>query len=160
METPNSRKINHPLPTKTRDGNQKSLWENETRQINVSGESFDTEQVVDALVVGGGITGITTALLLQRQGKNCILAEAHSIGFGTTGGTTAHINTFADTTYAEVEKAFGEKEAALFAKGISDAVAQIREFVNVYKIDCDLDTKKRKKSSMSFFSVHKKPGLK
>jgi glycine/D-amino acid oxidase-like deaminating enzyme/nitrite reductase/ring-hydroxylating ferredoxin subunit len=151
-----------------RDGSQKSLWENELKKLSGNSQSTGSLRPVDVVIVGGGITGITTALLLQRQGKSCIIAEAHRIGFGTTGGTTAHINTFADTTYAEVEKDFGEKEAALFAKGISDAVAQIREFVRAYSIDCDLsaqpayvyaETKKEEKELNDLFASAQRAGV-
>ena len=58
--------------------------------------------------MGGGITGITTALLLQKAGKKCMIAEAKTIGFGTSGGTTAHLNTFMDSPYNEIEKILGK----------------------------------------------------
>src|SRR3954468_4109721 len=66
------------------------------------------EKVYDVLVVGGGVTGVTTALQLQKAGKSCIIAEAHTLCFGTTGGTTAHLNTFFDTTYDHIIRDFGE----------------------------------------------------
>jgi glycine/D-amino acid oxidase-like deaminating enzyme len=51
---------------------------------------------------------------LQKSGKKCILIEAANIGFGTTGGTTAHINNFLDTTYSEAISKFGLEDAVLF----------------------------------------------
>jgi len=81
----------------TRDGLMHSPWqmaqEATVTQQNVS------NKVYDCLIVGGGITGLTAGVLLQRAGKKVALAEAHNAGFGTTGGTSAHINTFADTTW-------------------------------------------------------------
>ncbi|MEO6499693.1 MAG: FAD-dependent oxidoreductase, partial [Mucilaginibacter sp.] len=88
-------------------------------------------------IVGGGITGLTAALLLQKSGKKTVLAEAANIGFGTTGGTTAHINTFADTTYNETESAFGEEGAKLFADAIGTGFGIIKSNVEIYGIDCD-----------------------
>ena len=67
----------------------------------------------DVIIVGGGITGISTGLLLQKAGKKCIIAEAKTIGFGTSGGTTAHLNTFMDSPYNEIAKNFGEDNAQL-----------------------------------------------
>jgi glycine/D-amino acid oxidase-like deaminating enzyme len=49
---------------------------------------------------GGSITGVTTGLLLQKTGRSVLIAEAKSIGFGTTGGgTNVHLNTSPDTSY-------------------------------------------------------------
>ncbi|MDP9047638.1 MAG: FAD-dependent oxidoreductase, partial [Bacteroidota bacterium] len=86
--------------------------------------------------------GITSALLLQKAGRKCLVVEAHSIGFGTTGGTSAHINTFADTTYSEAESAFGEEGALLFKDAINEGKNIIYENIKTYQIDCDFELKK------------------
>ena len=41
------------------------------------------------MVVGGGLTGLTTAGLLARAGKSVVVIEARHVGAGTTGGSTA-----------------------------------------------------------------------
>ena len=57
-----------------RDGARTSLW-----QANMpaypSQANTPPADVVDVLIVGGGITGITTALLLQKAGKRCVVAD-------------------------------------------------------------------------------------
>lgn len=45
----------------------------------------------DVLVVGGGITGVTLALLLAEQGRSAVLLEAGSIGSGATGNSTGNL---------------------------------------------------------------------
>jgi glycine/D-amino acid oxidase-like deaminating enzyme/nitrite reductase/ring-hydroxylating ferredoxin subunit len=125
----------------TRDGQNVSLWQRNMRLEDQNG-AFDPSFVYDALIVGAGITGITAAILLQKAGRKCVIADAHHAGYGTTGGTTAHINTFADTTYAEVEKSFSEEASKQFAKSISKSVSLISEFVDRYEIDCDYERKK------------------
>src|SRR3954467_7563464 len=45
----------------------------------------------DVLVIGGGITGVTTALLLAQQGRHVVLLEAGEIGSGTTGHSTGNL---------------------------------------------------------------------
>jgi len=127
--------------TISRDGRNQSLWQKNTPAV-AENFSFDPSQTYDALIVGAGITGITTALLLQKAGLRCIVADAHHAGYGTTGGTSAHINTFADTTYAEVEKDFSENAAKQFADSIGESVQLIRQMVETYRIDCDFEWKK------------------
>src|SRR4026207_398024 len=95
-----------------RDGALTSLWQYKMPDY-ISQNNHARNDIFDVLIVGGGITGITTALQLQKAGKKCILAEAHTIGFGTSGGTTAHLNTFMDNSYAQIEKDFGEDNAQL-----------------------------------------------
>ncbi|MBA3829654.1 MAG: FAD-dependent oxidoreductase [Taibaiella sp.] len=118
-----------------RDGEKQSLWQHGI--VDYTPVNKATDEVYDVLIVGGGITGITTALLLQSEGKRCILAEAQNLGFGTTGGTTAHINTMLDTTYAEIEKNFGEDGAKLVYRGAREAMDLIEGLNDRYRIDCD-----------------------
>ena len=66
-----------------RDGFTTSLWQTIPDYNATTSPSTDTEY--DVLIAGGGITGITTGLLLQKAGKKVVIAEAHSLCFGTTG---------------------------------------------------------------------------
>lgn len=122
-----------------RDGALESPWQKEPAAHSPG--SSGPAQVYDCLVVGGGITGMTAALLLQRAGKQIIIAEAGGIGFGTTGGTSAHINTFADTTYKEAESAFGAEGAQLFADAINEGFGLIKKHINDHQIECDFENK-------------------
>jgi glycine/D-amino acid oxidase-like deaminating enzyme/nitrite reductase/ring-hydroxylating ferredoxin subunit len=88
------------------------------------------------VVVGGGITGITTGLLLQKAGKSVLIAEARTIGFGTTGGTTAHLNTIMDHPYNEIIKKFNEEDARIVAKAALQSLDLIKRHVQEYGIDC------------------------
>ncbi|NCD68339.1 FAD-dependent oxidoreductase [Mucilaginibacter agri] len=107
----------------------------------MSSSNVESSTIYDAVVVGGGITGLTTALLLQEAGKKVVIAEAHTLGFGSTSGTSAHINTFADTTFTEAESAFGAKGAQLFADAIAEGLGLIKGYINRYGIACDYETK-------------------
>jgi glycine/D-amino acid oxidase-like deaminating enzyme/nitrite reductase/ring-hydroxylating ferredoxin subunit len=119
-----------------RDGALKSIWQQGIEQYEPT-NAWDKGQVYDLLIVGGGITGLTTALLLQSEGKKCILAEAVNIGYGTTGGTTAHLNTIADTTYDRVEKNFSEDDAKLVAASMREAIDLVEGLITKYAINCD-----------------------
>ncbi|MDQ6525728.1 FAD-dependent oxidoreductase [Nocardioides sp. LHD-245] len=47
---------------------------------------------VDDLIVGGGLTGLVTALLLVSAGRQVLLVDAHRVGGGTTGRTTGKVS--------------------------------------------------------------------
>ena len=118
-----------------RDGNNISLWQNEQAFISSrTGES--SGQIFDVIVVGGGVTGVTTAYELLKQGKKCLLIEARNLCFGTTGGTTAHLNNFFDTTYAEVASDFGKSGAQNLGRAALDALELYSKNIRELNIDC------------------------
>jgi len=121
-----------------RDGANTSIWQgNIDPYIPVN--SAAANKVYDVAIVGGGITGISTALLLQKAGKQCILFEAENICFGTTGGTTAHLNTLLDTPYSTISNNFGEKFSLLVAEAVTSAIQLIKDNINAYSIDCGFE---------------------
>lgn len=121
-----------------RDGATQSAWQQEVKRFDKP--SF-IDDIYDVAIVGGGITGITCAEKLQAANKSCIVLEACNIAYGTTGGTTAHLNTFFDCSYDEVIKKFGLSQARLLAEAGKDAIAAIKANVQKYNIDCDFEEK-------------------
>ncbi|AZI20176.1 FAD-dependent oxidoreductase [Chryseobacterium taklimakanense] len=74
-----------------RDGNHKSFWQDAQKEHH---NAKPTVNDFETIIVGAGITGISLAIELQRRGQKCLVLEKNTIGFGTTGGTTAFINNF------------------------------------------------------------------
>lgn len=154
-------------PKTNRDGSHTSLWQDTIDTISYTQEK-KAAAPYDTLIVGGGITGLTTALLLQQQGQKCLLVEAHNPGYGTTGGTTAHLNTFLDTSYPEIDSDFGEKASAQIAAAARDTINFIKNNIDVLGIDADFEFKdgylfsqneEETKTLDSIFSSSKKAGL-
>lgn len=123
-----------------RDGACTSLWQYKMPDY-VSKTKTIVDKKFDVMIVGGGVSGITTALQLQKSGLQCVVAEAHNLCFGTTGGTTAHLNNFFDTTYADIEKKFGEDSAQLIAKAANQALELYHSNIEEYNIDCNYKQK-------------------
>ncbi len=115
-----------------RDGALISLWQSTTNR-NIGSPGSETS--FDVVIVGGGITGVSTGLLLQEAGLRCAVIEANTLCFGTTGGTTAHLNTIMDTPYKTIGKNFGKEAATKVAAAAREAIGLIRENCAKYAVD-------------------------
>ncbi|MDP2891556.1 MAG: FAD-dependent oxidoreductase [Bacillota bacterium] len=112
----------------------KSLWlEERVQKFN----PLRGEQAADVAVVGGGITGLTTAYLLTRAGMNVALVEAREVSSGASGHTTAHITSQHDLVYARWIKRFGMETASLYAKANESAISTIEGIIAEERIECD-----------------------
>ncbi len=94
---------------------------------------------VDVAVVGGGITGLTTALLLARAGARVAVVEADRIASGTTGYTTAKVTSLHGLTYAQLISTHGQDRARQYADANQAAVEQVATLVDQLGIDCHFE---------------------
>src|SRR5213078_2173900 len=69
---------------------------------------LEADVETDVAVLGGGIVGVTAALLLRRQGLDVVLLEGDRVCRGATGNTTAKITAGHNLVYAGLEKRHGE----------------------------------------------------
>jgi glycine/D-amino acid oxidase-like deaminating enzyme/nitrite reductase/ring-hydroxylating ferredoxin subunit len=120
-----------------RDGNKKSFWQSNTMTEKTQIIKEKHTEHFDTIIVGAGITGITLAKELQNRGQKCLILEKGNVGFGTTGGTTAHINNFFDSSYDEVISNFGEDGAKTLAAAAKETVQYIKNNIIKYHISCE-----------------------
>ena len=100
--------------------------------------TLETDLKTDALVIGGGIAGITAAYLLKQAGKSVILVERGEIGTGETGHTTAHISYPTDMRLSDLVHKFGRNHAQAVWDAGSAATEQIATNATRAGIDCEL----------------------
>lgn len=92
---------------------------------------------VDVVIVGGGITGITSAYLLVNEGLKVALLEADKLLNGTTGHTTAKVTAQHGLIYDEFIQNIGESKAKLYYQANAEALNFIKETVDEHQINCD-----------------------
>ena len=88
-------------------------------------------------VVGGGIAGLTVALLLAEAGREVTLIEMTRIGRGATGYTTAKVTSQHGMVYGSLVSKHGEKKARAYAEANEAALALMARWVDERGIDCD-----------------------
>jgi len=106
-----------------------------------AGPSFPvpgTERAFDVLVLGGGITGLTTALLLKQHGAKVAVIEADRVGTGATGNSTAKVTALQGTMLSTITRSRGADVAAAYADQSLAGVEMVATLVAELGIDCDL----------------------
>src|SRR3954451_23789268 len=90
-----------------------SLWVDTTPETSYP--PLEPGRHFDVAVLGGGIAGLTTAYLLERQGASVAVVEAERIAAGVTAYTTAKVSSLHGTIYSTIERKFGADGAATYA---------------------------------------------
>ena len=91
---------------------------------------------VDVVIVGGGITGLTAALLLKQSGKTVAVFEREHIGAGESGNTSAHLTYVTDLQLNEMVKRFGRDAARRVWQGGAAAIDLIETNASNRSIAC------------------------
>jgi glycine/D-amino acid oxidase-like deaminating enzyme len=98
---------------------------------------LDRSLDVDVVIIGGGLTGITTAYLLKKSGVKVALVERQRCASADTGHTTAHLTYVTDTRLHRLVKNFGRDCARAFWDAGAVAIDEIHRIVGEENIECD-----------------------
>jgi glycine/D-amino acid oxidase-like deaminating enzyme/nitrite reductase/ring-hydroxylating ferredoxin subunit len=91
----------------------------------------------DAIVVGSGIAGLSTAYELSQSGRKVVVVDRGPIAGGMTSRTTAHLASICDDGQSALLKMRGEDNARLFLQSQEAAVDRIEEIVKRHDIACN-----------------------
>lgn len=101
---------------------------------------FASAQDSEVLVLGGGVVGMTTALLLQRSGRRVALVEARDLRAPVTVHSTVKVTVGHGTTYSAIAAKRDLEAASAYAEANVTGLRQIVDLVGDHGIDCDLRT--------------------
>ncbi|MBQ7917152.1 MAG: FAD-dependent oxidoreductase [Firmicutes bacterium] len=111
-----------------------SLWLNSFERPQFS---HTLPSKTHVLIVGGGITGILCAYMLQQTGVDYILVEADEICSGITKNTTAKITILHGLLYDKLIRSHGYEGAESYLQANQMALHQYHKFCQ--SVDCDYE---------------------
>lgn len=91
----------------------------------------------DVCVVGGGYTGLSSALHLAEMGYDVVLLEGARIGFGASGRNGGQLVNSYSRDIDVIEKNYGPDAARMLGSMMFEGGEIIRERIQRYQIQCD-----------------------
>lgn len=89
----------------------------------------------DVAVIGAGITGLVTALLLARAGRSVTVLEAGAIGAGSTGRSTAKVSVLQGTRLSTITGRHGTEVARQYVRANLEGQAWLRQLCETHAVD-------------------------
>lgn len=105
-----------------------SIWKD--TNINLKYHKLKSEKIVDILIIGGGMAGVSAAYHLNNCNLNVCLVEKNKIGFGVTANSTGKL-TYLQDILLKV------KDKDLYLKSQIDAINIAKNIIEKEKIECD-----------------------
>ena len=113
-----------------------AIWSAATHKSSVYPQ-LKGDLEVDVAIIGGGITGISTACNLLREGKKVAVLEAKNVGTGTTGSSTGNLYASVDEHLHKIASKHDQETMKAVAVSRAAAVDYIEERTREFAIDCE-----------------------
>jgi gamma-glutamylputrescine oxidase len=119
------------------DNEEGSFYKNSVKPFEFS-ERLENNLDIDLCVVGGGLTGISSALNLAMKGYSVALCEARILGWGASGRNGGQLGIGMRKDQFFIEKKLGFEHAKeLWNIGL-EAVSETTKLISKYNIQCAL----------------------
>lgn len=95
------------------------------------------ELTADVAVIGGGITGLSTALHLAEQGAKVVVAESFHIGFGGSGRNVGLVNPGMWVKPDDICAELGDNAGERLISTLGAAPSLVFDIISRHQIDCE-----------------------
>ncbi len=94
----------------------------------------------DVCVIGGGYTGLSTALHLAERGFDVVLLDAHRVGWGASGRNGGQVGVGQRVDQVALEKMVGMSKARALWDISLASMSLVKHLITKHKIDCGFTT--------------------
>ena len=108
-----------------------------SRNTEIEQTSLTEDVVADVCVIGGGYTGLSTALYLANAGVKVILIESNKIASGASGANGGQVSGGMRRDQFYLEKALGLDYAKVLWEIGEKSKYHAKELIDKYQIKCD-----------------------
>ena len=115
-----------------------SIWDEYSQKLKEDKKEIKNT-TTDILIIGAGITGLTTAYFLKDINKKIIIIDKSIIGKGVTSKTTAKISYIQQDIYQKLTKIHNKDIAKKYYESQKEATNIITKIIKDNKIACDLE---------------------
>ena len=112
-----------------------SVWKTRADALPGFG-SLEGAVTADTVIIGGGITGVTTAMRLHEAGQRVVLLEAATIATNNTGGSTGNLYGTVSQGLAQLARKWNDASVRDAVRLRLDAVDQIESTVERFGLEC------------------------
>lgn len=91
----------------------------------------------DVVVVGAGLTGLSTATHLARTGADVVLVDSRTVGWGASGRNGGMATTGMAISYPKAVERYGREDAGAMFRAYNDAIDTVEKLAAEEDIDCD-----------------------
>ncbi len=95
---------------------------------------LNKELEVDVLIVGGGLTGLSTAYHLRNSRLKVCVVEKNLIAHGVSARTTGKLTYLQDNIYTKLKE-----KASIYYKSQKEAIKLVEKIIKDNKINCDFE---------------------
>jgi len=113
-----------------------SLWDASAEEADYN-RSFQADADADVAIVGGGFTGLSTALHCAEKGLNAHVLEAEQIGFGGSGRNVGLVNAALWLAPQKVREKLGTTYGPRFIEHFGNAPEYVFSLIEKHQMRCE-----------------------
>jgi len=114
---------------------KRSIWNRYSKVDDYPALKKNTR--TEAAIIGGGITGISTGLLLAQNGVDTIIFESRKLGGGATAHSTGNLYFTIDKILSSLQSKYDIEVVKKVAASRLEAMEQIKAWISRFNLQCE-----------------------